>query len=447
MTVHELLLLGDDPRARDRRGDVDVLVGARERAGEAVEARRGAGFLEIASQEGPAREIFSAGPEAREDPGATPRLAPRRRTGGEREAVLRVEGGARGSRWTGGKEGLLERGQERGQVAVEVRLEAVAGRLELEDGEIVHVERAWPGEPFEVRGARHEAAQDLLRRAVADLRQRGPNAVRQRRILGEARETQRPLRADENDVPRGTVPPDHEERRLRKVPAEGPGEEADVLHAHVVVVEPLTEDAAGAELLLDVGEELVREERRHARHPGIRGLADDEVVGLLGPEAEEVAPVVQPQGDPWIREEPVVDVREVGPRGLSDLGRDLGGVDRLDREPPERGDRRPRADADDERLLGTRVEERGHAREEPLRHHVFGDVRGVGLAVDVERAQPAAELADRNSRLRPLLQVRDAVLRDGAPEYAALVFVQEGQRVLGVLGVREGPVPSWQDEQ
>jgi hypothetical protein len=62
----------------------------------------------------------------------------------------------------------------------------------------------------------------------------------------------------------------------------------------------------------------------------------------------------------------------------------------------------PDPHADDERTRRMGMEERRHARQEALRDHVVGDVGGVGLAVDVQRAQVVPELADRYGRLGPL---------------------------------------------
>src|SRR6185369_14670156 len=53
---------------------------------------------------------------------------------------------------------------------------------------------------------------------------------------------------------------------------------AEISLAHVVCVRPLTEDATGCEPPTNSREELLREERSHTRHPGVRRFRDDDIV-------------------------------------------------------------------------------------------------------------------------------------------------------------------------
>src|SRR5439155_7541130 len=48
-----------------------------------------------------------------------------------------------------------------------------------------------------------------------------------------------------------------------------------------VELKPLHEDAVGSEVLLDGAVELAREQARDAAHPRIRGLGDDDVIGVV----------------------------------------------------------------------------------------------------------------------------------------------------------------------
>src|SRR5262249_42729635 len=153
---------------------IDVLVGSCERAGETVEPRRRTALLDLPPHERPAREVLPSGTVVGGDEDATPRFGARRSSPREREAVALLEGTRRGGRHrTARKERLLDRGQERGEVPVEARAEAVGGCLELEDREIVDVQHTLAAERLEIGWSRDEPAQDLLRRAVVALVERG----------------------------------------------------------------------------------------------------------------------------------------------------------------------------------------------------------------------------------------------------------------------------------
>ena len=83
-------------------------------------------------------------------------------------------------------------------------------------------------------------------------------------------------RGDEKDVAVAGQPC----RGIGKYRKEGRDDRSEIRAGDVVGMRPLADHAARGEAAPRRGKELPREQRRDARHPGIRRLGDDDVVEL-----------------------------------------------------------------------------------------------------------------------------------------------------------------------
>ena len=106
----------------------------------------------------------------------------------------------------------------------------------------------------------------------------------------------------------------------------------------LVVVKPKGEDAAGVQLGARDLEELLGEQARDTRDPGIGGLGDDDVVATRHG-AQEALGVIFVNPSTWIGQHTVV-VLFKDPICVQHAARDLDHVEPLDRRMEQRGSRR-----------------------------------------------------------------------------------------------------------
>ena len=143
---------------------------------------------------------------------------------------------------------------------------------------------------------------------------------------------------------------------------------------------PLAEEAIGGESRPRRLEELPREERRDAGHPGIGRLGNNHVV-LPRCQQQVGTAVANDEPNRRVGEDvPALAIEEM--RRRHDFGRDLDNVGVTDLSWGQRGaQRHPAAESDDADFPCLPMKRDGQQPEQALSQHVAA-IRGVDLAVD-----------------------------------------------------------------
>ena len=157
---------------------------------------------------------------------------------------------------------------------------------------------------------------------------------------------------------------------------------------------------------------LLTEHRRDTRHPGIRGLGDDDIEGLRRG-LEEGLGVLDVGATPGIAKGIVVEGREMITGHLGHFRGNLDQVHRLHRHMLQnRSDRHATARADHEDPLGEGMEQHRQLAGQNLSAHVLTGT-GVSLAVDLEAnvwlTRPIGDGENRNRRSGPVTVVGQVV--------------------------------------